>query len=56
MLNICWAYELAQKLGNKTTLLHQDLDNPYGLVGTFNWIRSNTLPVHMMETYGGVET
>jgi len=56
MLNICWTYELAPKLGNKTTFLHQDLDDPYGLVSTFNWLRSITVPVHVMKAYGGIET
>jgi hypothetical protein len=56
MLNICWAYESAPKLGNKRTFLHKDLVDPYGLVGTFSWIRSNTVPVHIMKAYGGVET
>jgi len=52
MLNIFSAYELALKLGKKTTFLRQDLDDPYGLVGTFNWVRSNTVPVHIMKAYG----
>ena len=56
MLIICWAYESAPKLGNQTTFLQQDLDDPYGLVGTFNWVRSNTVPVHIMKAYGGIET
>jgi len=56
MLNIFSAYELAPKLGNKTTFLHQDLDDLYGLLDTFNWVRSNTVPVHIMNAYGTVET
>jgi len=44
---------VASNRNNLHFTFHQDLDDPYGLVGTFNWVRSNTVPVHIMKAYGG---